>query len=119
MSSFSGRARVAAPVNEPVRVYAPGSGERASLKASLDSMTSEQADIPLVIGGEKIRTGLTAQSVMPHDHAHVLGTWHRATPKLVHHAVDAARAAHREWSAWSFEDRAAVLLKAAELLTTS
>jgi 1-pyrroline-5-carboxylate dehydrogenase len=119
MSSFNGRARVAAPLNEPVRAYAPGSAERASLKTALDAAASEQADMPLVIGGEAIRTGLTAQTVMPHDHAHVVGTWHRATPKLVHYAVDAARTAHREWSAWSFEDRAAVLLKAAELLTTS
>jgi 1-pyrroline-5-carboxylate dehydrogenase len=56
---------------------------------------------------------------MPHDHGHVLGTWHKATPALVSRAIDAARAAHREWSAWSLDDRAAVFLKAAELLTTS
>jgi 1-pyrroline-5-carboxylate dehydrogenase len=118
-ASFNGRARVATPVNEPIRAYAPGSPERKSLKAKLDAQASEQIDIPIVIGGEKIRTGDTAQAVMPHDHRHVLATWHKATPELVGKAIDAARAAHREWSSWSFEDRAAVLLKAAELLTTN
>ena len=118
-ASFNGRALVATPVNEPIRAYAPGSPERSSLKATLDAQAGEQIDIPIVIGGRKICTGDTAQAVMPHDHAHVLGTWHKATPELVAQAIDAAREAHHEWSSWSFEDRAAVLLKAAELLTTS
>ena len=82
-------------------------------------MASEQIDIPLVIGGEEIATGDTAPSVMPHDHHHVVGTWHKATPALVSKAIDAALAAHKEWSGWSLDDRAAVFLKAAELLTTS
>src|SRR5829696_3086486 len=116
---FNGRARVSVPVNEPIRAYAPGSPERTSLKAQLEAMASEQVDIPIVIGGEEIRTGSTATSVMPHDHQHVLGTYHKATPELVTRAVDAALTAHTEWSSWSFEDRAAVLLRAAELLTTS
>ncbi|HUR34646.1 MAG TPA: L-glutamate gamma-semialdehyde dehydrogenase [Vicinamibacterales bacterium] len=119
MASFNGRARVAPPVNEPIRAYAPGSPERASLKAALDTQAAEQIDIPIVIGGEAIRTGDTARVVMPHDHQHVLGTWHKATPALAEKAVAAALAAHKEWSGWSFEDRAAVFLKAAELLTTS
>ena len=119
MISFNGRARVSPPVNEPVRAYAPGSAERASLKATLDAMASEQIEMPLVIGGAEIRTGNTAPSVMPHAHQHVLGAYHKATPELVRKAADAALAAHREWSNWTFEDRAAVLLKAAELLTTS
>src|SRR4051812_20840201 len=118
MASFHGRARVATPVNEPIRPYLPGSPERASLKARLDKMASEQIDIPVIIGGREIRTGDTATSVMPHDHAHVLATWHKATPELASQAAEAALAAHTEWSGWSFEDRAAVLLKAAELLTT-
>ena len=107
------------PVNEPVRTYAPGSSDRVSLKTRLDAMASEQIEIPLVIGGEEIRTGNTALSVMPHDHQHVLGTYHKATPELVNRAIASALAAHREWSNWAFEDRAAVLLNAAELLTTS
>jgi 1-pyrroline-5-carboxylate dehydrogenase len=118
-ASFNGRTRIAPPVNEPIRGYAPGSAERASLKARLDQMAGEQIDIPIVIGGEKIRTGDTAPAVMPHDHRHVLGTWHKATPELTRRAIDAALAAHDEWSAWPLDDRAAVLLKAAELLTTS
>ena len=118
-ASFNGRARIAAPVNEPIRAYAPGSPERASLKTRLDAMASEQIDMPLVIGGEEVRTGNAATSVMPHDHHHVVGTWHKATPALVNKAIDAALAAHKEWSRWSLDDRAAVFLKAAELLTTS
>jgi 1-pyrroline-5-carboxylate dehydrogenase len=119
LASFNGRTRIPTPANEPVRAYAPGSPERTALKGRLDAMAAEQIDIPIVIGGEEIRTGDTANVVMPHDHHHVLGTWHRTTPELVSRAIDAARAAHKEWSAWSLDDRAAVLLKAAELLTTS
>ncbi len=117
--SFSGRRRVPPPVNEPVRAYKPGSAERASLKARLDAMAGERVEIPLVVGGRRLTTGRTAHVVMPHDHHHVLGTVHHASTEHVRQAIDAARIAHREWSAWAFEDRAAVLLKAAELLTTS
>ena len=118
-AAFNGHRRVPPPVNEPIRSYAPGSPERASLKARLSAMAGEKIDIPIVIGGKDICTGTTAQSVMPHDHHHVLADYHKATPELVQQAVDAALAAHKEWSCWSFDDRAAVLLKAAELLTTS
>jgi 1-pyrroline-5-carboxylate dehydrogenase len=119
IAAFSGRRRVPPPVNEPVRAYAPGSPERASIKARLEAVAGERADIPLVIGGQDVRTGNTGKSVMPHDHAHVLGEYHKATPELVQRAVAAAKAAQREWASWSFEDRAAVMLKAAELLTTT
>ncbi|MFL5575059.1 MAG: hypothetical protein ACJ79S_03695, partial [Gemmatimonadaceae bacterium] len=70
MPGFNGTRRVPPPVNESVKGYAPGSPERAALKARLKAMASERIDIPLVIGGEEIRTGDTAQSVMPHDHRH-------------------------------------------------
>src|SRR5476649_2897882 len=69
---FNGRRRVPVPVNEPIKSYAPGSPERASLKARLKTMAAETVDMPLFIGGKEIRTGDTASSVMPHDHQHVL-----------------------------------------------
>jgi 1-pyrroline-5-carboxylate dehydrogenase len=118
-ASFNGRRRVPPPVNEPVRSYAPGSAERASIKARLTTMAAEQVEIPIVVGGREVRTGNLGRVVMPHDHRHVLAQYHKATPELVREAVDAARVAHKEWSAWSFDDRASVFLKAAELLTTT
>jgi 1-pyrroline-5-carboxylate dehydrogenase len=117
--SFNGRSVIPVPLNEPIRSYAPGSPERGSLKSRLDSMAGERIDIPVVIGGTRLCAAETAASVMPHDHQHVLGTWHKATPEQVGQAIDAALTAHKEWSRWTFEDRAAVLLKAAELLTTT
>jgi 1-pyrroline-5-carboxylate dehydrogenase len=117
--SFNGIRRVPKPVNEPVRSYAPGSPEKAELKARLKSMAAERIEIPLVIGGREVRTGRTAQAVMPHDYRHVLADWHKAGPEEVEQAIAAAREAHREWSSWPWEDRAAIFLTAAELLSTS
>src|SRR5580765_73720 len=116
---FNGHRRIPPPVNDPVKNYAPGSPERASIKARLSCMAGEVVDIPLIIGGKAVTTGSTADAVMPHDHAHVLGHYHKASEAHVGQAVDAALAAHKEWASWSFDDRAAVFLKAAELLTTS
>jgi len=118
-AAFNGRRRVPPPVNEPGRAYAPGSRERASLKARLAAMAAEEIEIPLVIGGKEVRTGTTGRAVMPHRHSHTLARYHKATPEVVLEAVKAARAAHLEWANWPFEDRAAVFLKAAELLTTT
>jgi 1-pyrroline-5-carboxylate dehydrogenase len=118
-TSFNGNRRVPPPVNEPVRSYAPGSPERVELKASLKALADTRLDIPLIIGGREVRTGKTAQEVMPHDHRHVLADWHKAGPEQVEQAIAAAGEAYRDWSAWSWEDRAAVFLKAAELLTTT
>jgi len=119
LAAFTGTRRVPFPVNEPVRSYAPGSPERASLKKRLAEMAKERIEIPVIIGGREIRTGETAQAVMPHDHKHVLADWHKASPKHVEKAIAAARTAQRDWANWAWEDRAAVFLRAAELLTTT
>ena len=116
---FNGHRRIPPPVNDPVKSYAPGSAERASIKARLSCMAGEVVDIPLIIGGKAVTTGSTANVVMPHDHAHVLGHYNKASEAHVQQAIAAAQAAHDEWASWSFDDRAAVMLKAAELLTTT
>ena len=109
----------ATPSNEIVRTYAPGTPERQSLKHSLEEMSSRSIEIPLRIGGRELRTGNMASVVMPHDYRHVLATWHKAGEPEVEQAIRAATNAHREWSNWKFEDRAAIFLRAAELLSTS
>ena len=119
LAAFNGTRRVPPPVNEPVRGYAPGSPEKASIKKRLAAMAGERIDIPMVIGGTPVRTGDTAQAVMPHDHKHVLADWHRAAPAHVEQAIAAAKSAHAEWADWAWEDRAAVFLRAAELLATT
>ena len=119
LAGFAGTRRVPPPANEPVKNYAPGSPEKIALKSRLASMASERVDIPLIIGGAEVRTGDVAQSVMPHDHQHVLADWHRAAPSHVQLAIAAAKRASADWANWAWEDRAAVFLRAAELLTTT
>jgi 1-pyrroline-5-carboxylate dehydrogenase len=119
LAGFNGTRRVPPPINEPVKAYAPKSPERAEIKAKLEEMADERIDIPLVIGGREVRTGDKAPSVMPHDHGHVLGDYHKATTKHVEQAVEAARVARADWGNWAWEDRAAVFLRAAELLATT
>ena len=116
---FNGIRRTPPPVNEPVKSYAPGTPDRAELKARLASMASEQLDIPIVIDGREIRTGVTAQVTMPHEHQHVLANWHGGDASHVALAIDAARRARADWGNWPFAERAGVFLRAAELLSTT
>jgi len=111
-------AKIPTPVNEPVLPYAPGSRERLELKQAIKDLSGRQIEIPIVIGGKEIRTGKTVDTVMPHCHRHVLAKVHQAGPEEVTAAVKAAREAWRDWSNWSLLDRAAVFLKAADLLAT-
>ena len=108
--------RSPAPQNEPVKGYVPGSPERVSLQAELARQAAEPIEVPLVIGGEEVRTGNTAEMVMPHDHGHVLGTYHQAGAAEVDRAIQAAAEARHDWERMPWEDRAAVFLRAAELL---
>jgi len=112
----NGLVPVPKPVNEPIKSFAPGSPEKVSLKAEMRRMLSEEIEIPLIIGGREVRTGDTAKAVCPHDHRHVLAVYHKAGAPEVRAAIDASQKAWAEWSEMPWEDRAAVLLKAAELL---
>ena len=111
--------RIPTPINEPVRSYAPGSPERASLKQQLAEMSRSRPEIPLVIGGAEVRTGDIGCVSMPHRHQHRLATWHKAGTPDVERAIQAALAARREWAAWTLPQRAAVFLRAADLLATT
>ena len=104
-------------VNEPVRDYAPGSLERERLERRLVEMKGERVDVPLVIGGEDVRTGTTREAVMPHAKEHVLADVHQGGADEVQRAIDAAATAWEDWHRWPWEERAAVFLRAAELLS--
>jgi 1-pyrroline-5-carboxylate dehydrogenase len=114
--SAPGIFRVPTPTNEPIRDYAPGSPERASLQIRLEQMRNERAEIPLVIGGEDVTTGTLREAVMPHDKDHVLADVHQGGPKEVERAIEAAAEAWEDWHRVPWEERAAVFLRAAELL---
>jgi 1-pyrroline-5-carboxylate dehydrogenase len=105
------------PENEPVKSYAPGSPEREELKSRLHEMENERIHIPLVIGGKDVSTDESFEAVMPHRKSHVLADVAKGGPEHVQQAIDAARAAHREWSRTPWHERAAVFLRAAELLS--
>jgi 1-pyrroline-5-carboxylate dehydrogenase len=114
--TIEGDLRPPMPINEPVLKYEPGSPERADLRKKLDRMASEVIEIPIIIGGQDYTTGDTGDVVMPHDHAHVLAHFHKATDDHIQMAIDSCMEAWKEWSSWPWQDRAAVFLKAADLL---
>ena len=113
---MNGAPPIPPPVNEPILTYAPGTLERTELKIELEAQSATVVDIPLVIGGEEIRTGNTSNVVMPHLHSHILATFHKAGKEEIGQAVSAAAEAHHEWSTTRWEDRAGVFLRAADLL---
>ena len=103
-------------VNEPVRAYAPGTQEHKDLMDTYNRMFNEKVDIPIYIGSEEIRTGNTSEVNPPHDHKHSVGKYHRAEKKHIEMAVEAAADARKKWAKTPWEDRAAIFLKAADLL---
>lgn len=109
--------QVPRPVNEPPFQYEPGSVPRKQLKAALADVEREVVEIPCVVGGQRIETGVLRDVVMPHRHAHVIARYHAADPQVAQRAIAASLEARREWSAMRWESRVAVFLRAAELLS--
>lgn len=106
------------PVNEPVKSYAPGSAEKAELKAKLKELKGEVRDIPMVIGGEEIRTSNKVEIRPPHETAHLLGTFSHGDASHVKKAIESCLAVQESWSAMSWENRANIFLRAADLIAT-
>jgi 1-pyrroline-5-carboxylate dehydrogenase len=113
---MNGFFKVPAPINEPVLNYAPGSKERAELKAALAEARSKELDIPMYIGSEEVKTGNKIRLAPPHDHKHTLGHFHQGDKGHVTTAINAALAAKSKWEDLAWEQRAAIFLRAADLL---
>ena len=107
---------VPAPVNEPIKNYAPGSPERIATQAMLKELRSKEIDIPMYIGGKEVRGTEKVRIAPPHDHKHTLGYFHKSNKDHVKQAIDAALAAKPKWEALAWEHRASIFLKAAELI---
>ncbi len=108
--------KVPMAVNEPVKDYAVGSPERAAVAAAYKEMYNSTVEVPLFINGKDVKTGDTDTMSCPHDHKHILGTYHKADKKLAQEAIDTALAARGKWAAMPWEQRAAIFLRAAELI---
>ncbi len=106
------------PKNEPIKSYAPGSPEKAALKKRIEELKNQVLEIPLIIGGKEIKTGNMADCVIPHDHQKVIGRYHKAGKKEVEMAIDAALKARESWAAMDWTERAAIFLKAGDLLAS-
>src|SRR5690242_6128649 len=102
------------PHNEPVLSYAPGTAERAALQRTLETVSARRIEIPLFIGGREVRSGAVGEVRMPHRHAQVLATYHKGGAGEAGQAIEAALAAHREWSRMPWTSRVAIFLRAAE-----
>jgi 1-pyrroline-5-carboxylate dehydrogenase len=113
---MNGVFQVPRPSNEPIRAYAPGSPEKRSIKAKLAEMRGREIEIPLIIGGEEVKTGKLGTCIIPHNHSHVLARYHKAGKAEIERAIAAARKARESWSRMAWQDRAAIFLRAAELL---
>jgi len=113
---MNGFFKIPFPANEPVNEYAPGSKERAALKSALSSARSRVEDIPMYINGAEIRTENTFDIYPPHDRSHKIGFFHRGQKQHVEQAIEAALQAKESWENMPWEQRAAIFLKAAELL---
>jgi 1-pyrroline-5-carboxylate dehydrogenase len=113
---MNGFFNVPAPINEPVLNYAPGSKERAELKAALADARSKELDVPMYIGSEEVRTGNKVRMSPPHDHKHTLGHFHQGDKSHVTKAIETALAAKSKWENLAWEQRAAIFLRAADLI---
>ncbi len=105
------------PYNEPIKTFAPGSPERGLLKSELERQMDVQVEVPVIINGQAVHTGNVQDIVCPHDHGHVLGSFHKAGDDEIHAAIDAAMAAKPAWEAMDWQERAAIFLKAADLIS--
>jgi len=108
--------KVPVPINEPIKDYVPNSEEKKSLVAKINELSSMKVEIPIIIDGKEIKTGNTGNCVKPYDHAHILGTYHKAGEEEVKMAIESSLDAWNDWSKTSFEFRAKIFLKMAELL---
>lgn len=114
----NGKFEIPFPENDPIRGYESGSRDKDILKKRLKELKSQTLDIPIIIGGKEIRTGNTANCIIPHEHKTVIGTYHKAGKDEVELAIIESLKAREEWSAMPWNERAAIFLKAADLLTT-
>ena len=111
-----GNFKIPQPINEPVLNYIEGSSEKQAVKEALKQAKSQEIDVPMHIGSEQVRTGKKVKMSPPHDHQFVLGYFHEGDASHVHDAIEAALAAKESWAKMSWEHRAAIFLKAADLI---